>query len=124
MTTELTHEQIQAIMEDLVEQYGPDFVYERRSDIHGTPQCWYTSVRDDDSVEPSCLVGQVLHRAGVGLIYLREREGCSASSVLDELQTDALLLTSTRTVTALAMAQKVQDNGGTWGAALQAFRTY
>lgn len=107
----------EAVMETLraVVAERPDYVYDSEAvDENGVPMCVYVA-----DGAPSCLVGHVLHRLGVPL---------DALSVFDESGgKDAQLVvrrvldgTSGATAHRLWAAQSAQDNGETWGEALEA----
>lgn len=111
---------------DVVDTYGPETVYER-TELHTS---WGEAVpENEDEVimgclyaldgAPSCLVGHVLHRAGATLNELRslDREGVGASALADAIgsvEPDAAEV--------LDVAQRHQDNGATWGKALDMAR--
>lgn len=104
------------LMTDLVDAYGEDYVYGRASS-EGSP------VQDDCRYEhngvPSCLVGHVLHRAGVTISQLLDLDTRGTSPVefsgmgLDVTQEAGQLL---------GRAQGMQDVGVPWGRCLQVAR--
>ncbi len=73
----ITYEQVLAVANEVVAEFGPDYVYKRPPTDDGS-YCRY--VWED---EPSCLVGQIMHRLGVHLAWMAEREGDSASYLVD-----------------------------------------
>lgn len=110
---------------DVVDTYGPETVYER-TDIH---TIWYRAASPGSEViegcryeyegAPSCLVGHVLYRAGVTVDLLRQldQEGCPAGALaygVESVEVGAALV--------LDVAQRYQDNGATWGEALDMAR--
>jgi hypothetical protein len=96
-----------AALRAVVAEFGPDHVYERGAG----GACEY--VRDD---QPSCLIGQALHRIGVDLDFLDEREGNGASDVMRDVRGF-----STIVMFGADDAQGAQDNFYTWGEALSRF---
>lgn len=97
----------QAFAEILVE-YGPDHVYDREAN-HGT--CVYVNAEGD----PQCLVGVALVKLGVepGYLYTKFRP----SSL-------GLPWENYDIPEALTIAQISQDNGSTWGEAIDRFEKY
>lgn len=98
------------LLVDVVDQYGEDTVYERVT-VKGRPVCLY--VHDS---RPSCLVGHALVKAG-GDTELLEGLNCGVAAIsLD----DHLPAVDWRAALVFQAAQHVQDDGGTWGEALEA----
>lgn len=104
---------------DVVEQYGEGTVYEKfvkdSLPMNGSA-CYYE--RDG---APSCLVGHVLHRAGVSVEMLANIDiyGTPAgrlATVVPGLNWEAAGV--------LGRAQRAQDQGQPWGVALEAARAY
>lgn len=121
-----TRENVTKALEDAVALKGEDYVYPGSSH----QQCYY-SVQDEDlGTVPSCIVGHVIAVLDPeGFEKVAAFESCtgdskSARAVLDygslegvkTIQDDGL-------VYALTCAQSVQDNGRTWGEALNSFRS-
>lgn len=103
------------LLEAAVAERGADYVYERIGfDSNSTgPSCVYVR-----SGCPSCLVGLAMTKAGTPIEQLAEwdtRFECDAQSVLLD---DGLATAGAAEV--LTVAQSVQDDGGTWGEALDA----
>lgn len=115
---ESTREYVTRLMEEAVALKGEDYVYEQLPtcdpDAITPTTCYY--VWDD---QPSCIVGHVLHAAGVPLDRLRVREGIAAHMVVRAEAPDDW---DTSLEDALDAAQGLQDSGGTWGQALAAFK--
>lgn len=114
-----TVEQLTAAMREAVAERGADFVYPKGQagwtyNQYGVSLCRY--VRSDVE-EPACLIGVVLHKLGVSLGQLSGFEGDNSYAVVPALFPDSPLFLER----ALAAAQSAQDNGRTWGVALQRF---
>lgn len=112
------------LITDVVDRAGEDFVYEQKdmTDVRGAFEygappkgCRYVEFVD----QPSCLVGHVLHRAGVDAATLNRLDmlGVSASALADYgIQADV------GAQRILGVAQQVQDSGKPWGEALRRAR--
>ena len=85
---------------------APEYVY-RASD--GSNGCYYFNVDGT----PSCLVGHALAKCG-----LTEDDVTEGSAALDVLGVKGI---DEDVALAATVAQDVQDGGGTWGYALEAF---
>jgi hypothetical protein len=116
----MTAQNIQKYVTDLIEGAvalkGEDYVYPRREtseDEIGWGGCDY--IRDG---QPSCIVGHVLVAAGVDPTALSLEEGQSAWTVTARLLPEW----GTDIQRALDSAQSAQDQGMTWGEALEAFK--
>jgi hypothetical protein len=102
-------------LEEIVDEYGHDYIYEtvsRREDNSFT-SCWY--VKDD---QPDCLIAKFLFRRGWTIEELKSCErtniGAASRRFPDRLTRDEIHI--------LLAAQQAQDNGETWGAALNKAR--
>jgi len=109
----LTNEQVTSLIEAAVVEKGENYIYERPI---GAEDCLYVH-----GEQPGCIVGHVLHAAGVRLAALWVREGMSARVLIEELKDQEVISMSGEAVVALRRAQQEQDYGGTWGEALQKF---
>lgn len=81
---------------------------------------WSQCVYQKDG-EPSCLVGHLLHRLGVTVEMLSDFDGwgyCAVTAILD-LRAQGLMEFDQRSELLLSLVQRKQDNGITWGAALE-----
>lgn len=115
MTITVTKESALQLMRDVVDEYGE----------HQTATCLYQL-----DGNPCCIVGQVLHRAGLSVDQLKVLDDGSpnfvgaadiASLVNDEELMHRLDLSVERdAVMVLRTAQKRQDNAEDWGSALAA----
>lgn len=113
---EITEEQFTAAMEQAVEERGADFVYpEEWKNESGTCVYW------KDGVGPACIIGKALAILG---------------ATEQELYSNGIALNKIRVITGLSQfvlyppffgaaqsAQNVQDGRGSWGEALEAYKT-
>lgn len=99
----------------------PEYVYE--APAHMTEDraltCFYVHETDGEQT-PGCLVGKVLNVLGIPLERLSAYEGTGAYSVTERVldvqgEPDAI----SDVLNSLAAAQDAQDNGATWGDALE-----
>jgi hypothetical protein len=118
MSTAQEIEYVRGLLVRAVEEKGADYVY---PDEQKTPKgqlgddlCMY--VHDG---APSCIVGHVLHYAGVELEKFEPWEGSRA-----EIVGEALTEWHPSVLKALGAAQEAQDGGKTWGKALDAFDSH
>ena len=112
---------------------GPDYVY--RS-LEGTGCLYWHDPRDPDhrpdqysnpdtyddrgaQGQPGCLVGYVLHAAGVPGTELARREQRDALTLLKELTEAGVVTADQDTRTLLLCAQTQQDEGAEWGQAIR-----
>lgn len=106
---EITVETVLSTMEEVVAEFGEDYVYvepgDPEDDSYG---CLYAHEGG-----PSCLIAHVLTRLDVPLSELAEYEGNSAIYLAEDL-----LGLSNSVANVLQAAQSEQDTGGTWGEAL------
>lgn len=101
-----------------VDEKGDDYVYKEVGSI-----CTYAAFD-----EPSCIVGNVLHRLGVPIPTLVEMDQCSlggavitSPKVLEVLEDSGFTLDNDA-VTLLYAAQTLQDDAVPWGVAVRAAR--
>jgi hypothetical protein len=106
----LTKELALEYMREAVDEYGAGFVYDPPD---GT--CVYTQ-----NGKASCLIGQVLVRAGVPIEAFEDSGANFARLDYAVLQLPAEI--SGDLIEALLIAQDTQDIGRTWGEALWRFR--
>lgn len=123
------------LMAEAVAEKGEDYVYSSGDSrncayVHG-----YKTIEQpneygqDESVTvqdgpltPGCLVGNVLHRAGIPLELFEElgiNEDCPADEALSRLAEQGHLKYTTEAMYALLGAQQLQDRNNTWGVALK-----
>jgi hypothetical protein len=107
---ELTLEKAIELVEQAIADRGEDYVYERPEDVE---ECQY--VHGD---EPGCIVGYILHAAGVDLGTLHDNEGIWASFVTNNLAMQNVLAADYGVACFLDSIQGEQDRGKTWGQAL------
>jgi hypothetical protein len=118
---ELTHSLIDTYLDEAVAEFGEDYVYSRG----GSGSCNY--VRNG---APSCLVGQVLAKAGVPLERLKRADeghfdnGVPADDLLVELRQEGVLTCDSEVVSLLSEVQWRQDEGTSWGSVVRFARNY
>lgn len=111
MTINLTLDYTEELLRQAVADRGEDFVYEKPD---GSNQCMY--VHSDG---PGCIVGYVLHAAGVSLEALSEHEGTYASNLIYYLLGEEIIDSADREATGLLDdIQDRQDAGVPWGDAV------
>jgi len=114
-----------ASLERAVEKKGADYVYtlpngtragEVDPDTNILAGCLYVHGN-----EPGCIVGHVLHDWGVSLDQLRSYEQDTAETVIQHLMAskDIVVDQYDPVVEVLRTVQTYQDNGETWGEAVQ-----
>jgi hypothetical protein len=109
----ITTEDALRALEEAVAEKGEDYVYPLSNTA--ADLCAYTEFNDRDELVPSCLVGNALHRLGVPLEAMAQfNTGHGPKSLAEELGLDG----DRAAWLAFRDAQAIQDDGGTWGAAL------
>jgi hypothetical protein len=108
---ELTLARTKELLAEAVTLKGEDYVYVNRD---GEQAGHDTSCHYVHGDQPGCIVGHVLHRAGVSLADLSNYEGQGAEDPASQL-TDA----GGEVVRLLAFAQEHQDRGVPWGEAVR-----
>ena len=106
-----TDEEVRKVLREFVAE-RPDYIYAAPPNIATLAprfMCYY--VHKD---EPGCLIGHVLHKLGIPLEQLKALEHQGAGKVADQ----CLEGISYETRRFLTNAQGAQDEGMTWGAAL------
>lgn len=118
---ELTISTAVEILDELVEEFGSDYVY--NNGLRG--QCDY--VRDG---KPSCIVGHVLAKVGVPIERLEVADtalsggGMTAATLLRRLAEEEVLTCDVPTGTLLSEAQYNQDARETWADSVKAAKRY
>jgi hypothetical protein len=121
---ELTWTKVNELLDAAVAEKGADYVYQdpdgRRGgevDEDGCPAA--VTCRYVHGDKPGCIVGNVLHRAGVSLSALRDEEGVGAyNSMFERLYVSM----PTHASDLLAHVQDRQDVGVPWGDAVREAR--
>lgn len=117
---ELTISTAVEILDELVEEFGSDYVYE------STDGRWHY-VRDG---KPSCIVGHVLAKVGVPIERLEVADtalfgaGMAAATLLCRLAEEEVLTCDVPTGTLLSEAQYNQDARETWADSVKAAKRY
>ena len=107
---ELTFDRALELAKQAVEERGEDYVYSPPKDDEGNEidSCVYVH-----NGAPSCLVGEVMFRAGVPLEAMLLHNESNVNGLVMEL--DAIVQVDTRTEFILSGMQGEQDNGTPWG---------
>ncbi|URP22096.1 hypothetical protein SEA_BIG4_338 [Microbacterium phage Big4] len=142
----LNRENVKAAFEQIIAQYGRDYQYQqiRRAGDGPDMGCYYTVPKTDESApyQPACIVGHVINivmpETLTVLGELEDHEACStgAGNLLDgswfgfadedgHVPEQAFTLVADETdeplIAAVARAQTIQDDGGTWGEAYDGY---
>lgn len=122
---ELTLDRVNELLDQAILERGADYVYvppgfENRKAYEGSgfSRCMYVHEDADGEDCPGCIIGYVLHHAGVPLNELACYEGKGAATLLRSLRIDARYIVSDL----LVKVQTRQDKGYTWGDAVAAAR--
>lgn len=117
-----------ALVNELIAERGADYVYEKEGSsckyVHGVKYDeaeWGDGQESFSEAVPGCLVGAVLHRAGVPLdqmgTYSRNEEG--SYDLIEHLTADELVNVSREANNFLSNVQSSQDAGAPWGVAAE-----
>lgn len=123
---DMSVEEVRALIVRAIEEKGADYRYQMPTQVDPeTGDEWQDCVYVADG-QPSCLVGHVLVMAGVPMPSILPYEGTSADATWGSLMDGTPPTTYVRgessvVAQALWAAQQAQDNGKTWGEALEAF---
>jgi hypothetical protein len=108
----LEFDKAKLLLQDVVDEFGRDYKYDfgatEETKLYG---CLYFM----DDTTPGCIVGQVLARLGVTRSSIGSM---NVSTNVENLRQRGFLNADDKTVDLLARAQAQQDDGKTWGAAL------
>lgn len=126
----LTTERVRELLKEAVTERGEDHVYVKPMKTkHGydnnTEGCNYVHTpemdgRQEGGFQPGCLVGLVLHKAGLPLDELYARDhGDLAPSYLRQLEHRSLITFEDDVPDLLGRAQSRQDDGKPWGGAVR-----
>jgi hypothetical protein len=101
-----------AVIAEVVAEFGPDYVYQRKSGTNTGASCVYVY-----NGAPDCLAAKVLRKLGVPLADLAafETKACNIFTGYG---------ISSRALEVLNVAQMQQDRGFSWGLCLEAARTH
>lgn len=105
------------LLTDLVDQYGPEYVYE--GEVINLGDHRYMHCQYQAEGQPSCAVGHVLARAGVDLTVLADLDTRMVSPT--HFAIEGLDLTAEAELL-LSEFQFMQDQGKPWGACLDFVR--
>lgn len=113
----LTYERTKELLKEAVAERGADYV---DPDASRPTLCRNVHTAEDGkTLVPGCIVGWVLHKAGVSLELLEENNMAAASSVLCELKEAGVLGYEVTALHLLNRIQGLQDGGVSWGEAVQ-----
>lgn len=115
---ELSLDKAKELLAEAVALKGEDYVYTTPDGMQGSedyqPYCLY--VHDD---QPGCIVGHVLHAAGVSLPVLLAEETNDAEGALRNLARENTLNYEDGVSQLLQDVQGAQDKGTPWGEAVR-----
>jgi hypothetical protein len=118
----LTADKMREYLHRALEEKGADYIYEQPSPA----ACYYLdynlnddedgghAIRVQNATGPGCLIGHVAYYAGMAKEDLAASEGTPADRLLRGHAPDAVRL-------AARALQRAQDQGESWGTAVQAF---
>lgn len=110
--------QILEIIREIVEEVGPDFVYEKRP----TPPNYTSRMHSEVCLyiyenRPDCIVGKILHRLGVSIEDLQRMEGQSPVALRKYVDSESIGIDFSMT-DSLSNIQACQDRGTPYGEVL------
>lgn len=108
--------EVRALLQRAVDEKGADYIY------NGDGwNCKYFDMSKDGKLVPDCIIGHLLSYLGITLKDM-VGEGVNTTKIRLLVERGTVLSDiSHPVVLALSAAQQSQDQGETWGAALQAF---
>lgn len=134
---DFTPEKVNAALDEALKEKGEDYIYPRvvktmpegevaekpffpdQPDAPWGTTCLYVHDEEEGQI-PGCIVGNVMHRLGVPLEDLKKVEGDNAHGLIGQLQ----IPVNQHVTRLLNRAQASQDEGQTWGKAVQAARAW
>lgn len=118
MAIELTLDRAKELLAEAVALKGADYVYVNPDGVQASGSfpgdCHY--VHGD---QPGCIVGHVLHKAGVSLTLLSDQEGQNSYAVLRNLHRASQVSCEEGVEALLGEAQGAQDMAVPWGEAVR-----
>lgn len=123
---ELTMERTKELLAEAVAERGEEYVYTTPDGKQVTPDsginCYYVHYCNAEGELPEpvagCIAGLVLHKAGVSLETLEERENEPADVALMRLASNDVIRAESGVSMLLRSVQRRQDNGTAWGTAV------
>lgn len=127
MTVHIDFEKAQSLVAECIAERGEDYVYQKQAAsscmyVHGIVEIpvdedSYDYTEDFSKATPGCIVGAVLHKAGVSLEDLGKgsRNESGSFDLISNLEYDELVTVSDQAQNYLANAQTSQDRGVPWG---------
>lgn len=113
MTIHLTLERTNELLDAAVAEKGADYIYTDTRGFRAAPGSDGADCQYVHGNRPGCLVGNVLHRAGVELERLLQVEGFGVGDV--DFQEYLDVTCDEGVLDLLSEAQQRQDGGDTWG---------
>lgn len=109
------------LIKEAVDERGKGYIYPPSliDSLTKDGSCLYA-----DKGQPSCLVGVVLHKAGISVAALKRFDRHKDAGVPTELVEVGLLDIPVESALILTRAQSLQDTGHTWGDALKEAREH
>lgn len=121
MKLDLTYDNVKRLMRDAVLERGKDYTYPAEEMLSSGKGCAYAVYENGLPRGPSCIVGNVLVRAGLPVSALPQFENRGAYMVVTELADRGRAeVDHHAAIDALDTAQMRQDHGETWGEAFAA----
>jgi hypothetical protein len=119
---ELSYTQVCNLASEAVSDKPVGYIYCNQNGEQATPIdssfCTYVHEGEDGEDSPGCIVGHIMHAAGVPLDVLKRNE-VGAQSLLRDLERSEILVTDRASWLFLAATQRAQDLGTPWSAAVQ-----
>jgi len=114
----LTKAKVNYYLDEIVKEVGVGYVYEmkeyKNADGETGNTCVYVWKRKAD-----CLIGRVLHRAGVTLKELSKHENEPASNIIEGMEEAGTMVAEPGVSLLLMDIQSNQDHGVPWGKAVR-----
>lgn len=129
MTVHIDFEKAQSLVAECIAEKGEDYVYPKQSGascmyVHGIEEIpddenAYDYTEDFSKATPGCIVGAVMHKAGISLEDLGKgsRNESGSFDLISNLEYDELVTVSDQAANYLANAQTSQDREVPWGVA-------
>ncbi len=118
MAIELTLARVKELLAEAVAEKGADYVYTTPEGEPAGPDM-ETPCRYVHGDKPGCVVGHVLHKAGVSLALLEGQEGTDAYGAMRNLWRDGEIEFEPPVRQLLNHVQLDQDRGTPWGEAVR-----
>lgn len=120
MTVNLTFESVVAFAKEAAAEKPEGYIYINPSGQVASPGGITCDYWDDSKDAPSCIVGVILHKAGVSATNITEGRSAFASSYLARKAEGGVITISDKAATFLFDVQMRQDVGVPWSKAIEA----